>query len=130
MANLSPVKVKMPEQSPTVRNKNFYEVSLGYTPEMAIEEASRCLNCKNKPCVSGCPVNVKIPEFISLVAAVDFEADFLFGELDSLSVTIILFVLSKEYDIPLNAQDVTPKNFKSLDSLVKMVEAKLENTNA
>ncbi|MEE1185503.1 MAG: NADPH-dependent glutamate synthase [Acutalibacteraceae bacterium] len=74
MANLSPVKVKMPEQSPTVRNKNFYEVSLGYTPEMAIEEASRCLNCKNKPCVSGCPVNVKIPEFISLVAAGDFEA--------------------------------------------------------
>ena len=62
--------------------------------------------------------------------AVDFEANFLFGELDSLSVTIILFVLSKEYDIPLNAQDVTPKNFKSLDSLVKMVEAKLENTNA
>ena len=74
MANMSPVKVKMPEQSPTVRNKNFYEVSLGYTPEMAIEEASRCLNCKNKPCVSGCPVNVKIPEFISLVAAGDFEA--------------------------------------------------------
>ncbi|MBQ2237623.1 MAG: FAD-dependent oxidoreductase, partial [Clostridia bacterium] len=74
MANLSPVKVKMPEQSPTVRNKNFYEVSLGYSPEMAIEEASRCLNCKNKPCVSGCPVNVKIPEFISLVAAGDFEA--------------------------------------------------------
>ena len=71
---MSPVKVKMPEQSPTVRNKNFYEVSLGYTPEMAIEEASRCLNCKNKPCVSGCPVNVKIPEFISLVAAGDFEA--------------------------------------------------------
>lgn len=74
MANMSPVKVKMPEQSPTVRNKNFYEVSLGYTPEMAIEEASRCLNCKNKPCISGCPVNVKIPEFISLVAAGDFEA--------------------------------------------------------
>lgn len=61
--------------------------------------------------------------------AVDFEADFLFEELDSLSVTIILFVLSKEYNIPLNAQDVTPKNFKSLDSLVKMVELKLENAN-
>ena len=61
--------------------------------------------------------------------AVDFEADFLFEELDSLSVTIILFVLSKEYNIPLNAQDVTPKNFKSLDSLVKMVELKLETAN-
>lgn len=57
--------------------------------------------------------------------AVDFESDFLFSELDSLSVTIILFVLSKEFNIPLNAQDVTPKNFKTLDSLVKMVETKI-----
>ena len=68
MADMSPIKTKMPEQDPLVRNKNFYEVSLGYTEEMAIAEAKRCLNCKNKPCVSGCPVNVKIPEFISLVA--------------------------------------------------------------
>jgi len=74
MANMSLNKVKMPEQAPTVRNKNFLEVSLGYTPEMAIEEATRCLNCKNKPCVSGCPVNVKIPEFISLVVNGEFEA--------------------------------------------------------
>lgn len=74
MADMSPVKVKMPEQDPLVRNKNFQEVALGYTPEMAIKEASRCLGCKNKPCVSGCPVNVKIPEFISLVAKGDFEA--------------------------------------------------------
>jgi len=74
MANMSLNKVKMPEQEPTVRNKNFLEVSLGYTPEMAIEEATRCLNCKNKPCVSGCPVNVKIPEFISFVASGDFES--------------------------------------------------------
>ncbi|MBE6209976.1 MAG: acyl carrier protein [Rikenellaceae bacterium] len=59
--------------------------------------------------------------------AVDLESDFLFSELDSLSVMIILVVLSKEYDIPLDAQDVTPKNFKTLDSLVKMVEAKLQN---
>lgn len=73
MADMSPVKVKMPEQEPTVRNKNFYEVSLGYTPEMAVREAGRCLNCKNKPCVSGCPVNVQIPDFISLVAKGDFE---------------------------------------------------------
>lgn len=74
MVNNSSQKVKMPEQVPTVRNKNFYEVSLGYTPEMAMEEAARCLNCKNKPCIAGCPVNVKIPEFISFVASGDFEA--------------------------------------------------------
>ena len=73
MADMSPTKVKMPEQEPTVRNKIFNEVSLGYTPEMAIKEAGRCLNCKNKPCVSGCPVNVQIPDFISLVAQGDFE---------------------------------------------------------
>ena len=58
--------------------------------------------------------------------AVDLQSDFLFSELDSLSVTTILFLLSAEYDIPLNAQDVTPKNFMSLDSVVKMVEKKLE----
>ena len=69
-------KVPMPEQDPQVRNKNFTEVSLGYTPEMAIEEATRCLNCKNKPCVAGCPVCVKIPEFITKVAAGEFEAAF------------------------------------------------------
>ena len=59
--------------------------------------------------------------------AVDLQSDFLFSELDSLSVTTILFLLAAEYDIPLNAQDVTPKNFMSLDSLVRMVESKLEN---
>ncbi|MBR2917071.1 MAG: dihydropyrimidine dehydrogenase, partial [Clostridia bacterium] len=73
MANMSPNKTIMPEQLPQVRNKNFDEVSLGYTEEMAIEEAKRCLNCKNKPCMSGCPVCVKIPEFISLVAEGKFE---------------------------------------------------------
>ena len=73
MADMSPCKVKMPEQEPTVRNKNFNEVALGYTAEMAVKEANRCLNCKNKPCVSGCPVNVQIPEFISLVADGDFK---------------------------------------------------------
>ena len=74
MADMSPNKVKMPEQLPTVRNKNFEEVALGYTAEMAMSEANRCLACKNKPCVSGCPVNVQIPEFISLVAKGDFKA--------------------------------------------------------
>ena len=68
MANMSLTKVPMPEQDPNVRNKNFDEVATGYTPEMAIEEATRCLNCKNKPCVSGCPVGVQIPDFIALVA--------------------------------------------------------------
>lgn len=72
MANMNPKKIEMPEQAPDVRNKNFKEVTLGYTAEMAIEEASRCLNCKHKPCVSGCPVNVKIPEFIEKVAQGDF----------------------------------------------------------
>ncbi|MDY3618543.1 NADPH-dependent glutamate synthase [Agathobaculum sp.] len=68
MPNMNPNKMPMPEQDPNVRNKNFKEVTLGYTPEMAIEEAQRCLNCKNKPCIAGCPVQVKIPEFIALVA--------------------------------------------------------------
>lgn len=73
MPNMSLSKVKMPEQKPEDRVKNFKEVTLGYTEEMAIEEAKRCLNCKHKPCVSGCPVNVQIPEFISLVAEGKFE---------------------------------------------------------
>ena len=71
--NMSLTKVPMPEQKPDVRNKNFDEVALGYTAEMAMEEATRCLNCKNKPCVGGCPVNVPIPEFIEKVAEGDFE---------------------------------------------------------
>lgn len=73
MPNMSLTKVKMPEQDPKIRNRNFLEVTLGYTEEMAIEEAKRCLTCKHKPCVAGCPVNVKIPEFISLVAEGKFE---------------------------------------------------------
>jgi glutamate synthase (NADPH/NADH) small chain len=68
MPNMSLKKVPIPEQDPQVRNKNFDEVALGYTEEMAIEEAKRCLNCKHKPCIAGCPVNVQIPEFISLIA--------------------------------------------------------------
>lgn len=65
-------KTPMPSQEPDVRNKNFKEVALGYTAEMAVNEAQRCLNCKNKPCVAGCPVNVRIPEFIAKVAEGDF----------------------------------------------------------
>jgi glutamate synthase (NADPH/NADH) small chain len=73
MANMKPQKTAMPEQNPEVRNKNFDEVALGYTEQMAIEEAQRCLNCKHKPCVAGCPVNVHIPEFINEVSKGNFE---------------------------------------------------------
>ncbi len=72
--NMSLTKVPMPEQAPDVRNKNFNEVALGYTAEMAMEEAGRCLNCKHRPCMEGCPVNVPIPGFIEKVAEGDFEA--------------------------------------------------------
>lgn len=72
MPNMNIEKLKMPEQAPDIRNKNFKEVALGYTEEMAVEEAQRCLNCKNKPCISGCPVHVRIPEFIAEVAKGNF----------------------------------------------------------
>ena len=74
MANMSLTKVAMPEQDPQVRARNFKEVALGYTPEQAIEEANRCLGCKNPKCVEGCPVNVRIPEFIAKVQEGDFKA--------------------------------------------------------
>ena len=73
MPNMAMNKVPIPEQDPKVRAKNFEEVTLGYTAEMAVEEAQRCLNCKHMPCVSGCPVGVKIPAFISQIAEGDFE---------------------------------------------------------
>lgn len=62
---VNPKKHEMPVQKPAERARNFKEVALGYTEEMAVAEAERCLNCKNKPCVSGCPVNINIPDFIS-----------------------------------------------------------------
>jgi glutamate synthase (NADPH), homotetrameric len=68
-----PKKHEMPTQAPEVRAHNFDEVALGYTAEIAVEEAQRCLNCKNRPCVSGCPVNVNIPDFIAQIAKGDFE---------------------------------------------------------
>ncbi|MCD8390255.1 MAG: NADPH-dependent glutamate synthase [Firmicutes bacterium] len=73
MPNMRSDKNPMPEQAADVRNKNFLEVTTGYTVEMALDEAERCLNCKNKPCMQGCPVSVKIPEFISLIKEKDFE---------------------------------------------------------
>ena len=68
-----PKKHDMPVQDPKIRAKNFEEVALGYTPELAVAEASRCLQCKNAPCVSGCPVSISIPNFIERVKANDFD---------------------------------------------------------
>ncbi len=73
MPNMQQTKTPMPEACPDQRRRNFEEVARGYTADDAIREAQRCLNCKNKPCVSGCPVNVRIPEFIARVAAGEFE---------------------------------------------------------
>ena len=74
MPNMSLTKNAMPHQDAEVRARNFHEVALGYTEELALAEAERCLNCKHMPCVSGCPVNVRIPEFISKIKEGDFEA--------------------------------------------------------
>ena len=73
MPNMSMTKVPIPEQDPKVRARNFEEVALGYTAEMAQEEATRCLNCKHRPCIKGCPVNVQIPDFIAAIVAGDFQ---------------------------------------------------------
>ena len=72
-ANMSLKRNEMPTQEPLVRARNFSEVALGYTEEMAIDEAMRCLNCKNMPCVDGCPVKIHIPEFINKIKEGDFE---------------------------------------------------------
>ena len=74
MPNMSLKKNEMPTAEPQIRNKNFEEVALGYTEELAIDEAQRCLNCKHKPCVNGCPVKIDIPGFISKVAEKDYDA--------------------------------------------------------
>ena len=71
--NTSPVKNPMPMQDPVLRARNFDEVTLGYDEQTALAEATRCLGCKNSPCVSGCPVGVNIPEFIAKVKEGDFE---------------------------------------------------------
>ena len=71
--NMQPLKNPMPTQDPSVRKSNFDEVALGYTEEQAISEAKRCIHCKHRPCVAGCPVRIKIPEFIAKVADGDFE---------------------------------------------------------
>ncbi len=73
MANMSPNKNPIPTQEPEIRARNFDEVAMGYSEDVAVDEALRCLNCKNMPCVSGCPVNIHIPEFISKIKEGDFE---------------------------------------------------------
>lgn len=71
--NMNPKKNPMPSQEPLIRARNFSEVAIGYTQQMAVDEATRCLSCKNMPCVSGCPVNINIPSFISRIKESDFE---------------------------------------------------------
>ena len=73
MINLVRGKQPMPEQEANVRNQNFEEVSSGYTEDMAIREAMRCVNCRKGTCMTGCPVNVRIPDFIAKVAIGEFE---------------------------------------------------------
>ncbi len=73
MPNMSLKKNEMPAQDPKVRSGNFKEVTLGYSKETALDEAARCLHCKNKPCVNGCPVGINIPDFIERVVAEDFD---------------------------------------------------------
>jgi len=70
---INPKKQEMPTQAPETRARNFDEVALGYTAEMAVGEAERCLACKNQPCVAGCPVIIHIPDFITLMKIGDFE---------------------------------------------------------
>ena len=117
MANMSLKKNPMPSQEPDVRNKNFDEVALGYTEEMAIDEAKRCLNCKNKPCVSGCPVGIPIPEFVGKVAEGDLAAA-LTGEdgtrdsLEPATLALSTDQLARDY----------PRHATSLFNLVKNAE--------
>ncbi len=76
MPNMRQDKVPMSEQEPLVRNRNFEEVSQGYTKEQAMEEASRCLNCRHPPCIDGCPVGVPIPEFIQALSQGEIEESY------------------------------------------------------
>ncbi len=73
MPNMKIPRTDMPQQEPAVRAKNFLEVATGYTMQMALDEASRCLHCKHRPCVNGCPVNINIPDFIKMITEENFE---------------------------------------------------------
>ncbi len=108
MANLSPKKTEMPTQEAHIRNGNFEEVALGYTKEMAISEAQRCLGCKHKPCVSACPVMVDIPAFISHVASGDFEGAYQ--------------VLSQETSLPAVCGRVCPQESQCEGKCVRAIK--------
>ena len=77
MPNMMPTKHPMPHQAAEERKSNFQEVALGYDEATAVDEAKRCLNCKHKPCMTGCPVHIHIPEFIHAVSEGDFEEAYL-----------------------------------------------------
>ena len=100
MPNMSLTKIPMPAQEPNVRNKNFDEVALGYTEEMAMEEATRCINCKNKPCMSGCPVCVRIQAQMVFRLSADVFVHRKISVKENVSevsrVSLLLLVVSKD----------------------------------
>ena len=91
MPNMNHKRNEMPTQEPRVRAHNFDEVALGYTEEQARDEALRCLNCKTMPCVEGCPVKIRIPEFIARIREGDFEGAY---GIITCSSSLLLFAMS------------------------------------
>ena len=108
MPNMTPVKNEMPLQKPEERIKNFSEVALGYTKEQAVEEAKRCLNCKNKPCTGACPVSIDIPAFIAKIAEEDFE-----GAYD---------IISKQSSLPAVCGRVCPQEVQCESKCVRGIK--------
>ena len=93
-ANMSLTRNPMPTQDAKLRAHNFDEVALGYSEETAINEAMRCLECKNMPCVDGCPVKIHIPEFISAIKEGDFERAYqIISKSSSLPAVLLFFML-------------------------------------
>ncbi len=109
---VNPKKQAMPTQAPEVRARNFQEVALGYTETMAQEEASRCLNCKNRPCVSGCPVNIQIPDFIRKIRERDYEGAYQ--------------VLQKSSSLPAVCGRVCPQETQCEAQCTLLTRAKME----
>ncbi len=108
MPNMSPKKNEMPTQAPEIRSRNFDEVALGYTLQLAEDEAERCLNCKHKPCVSGCPVQIDIPGFISKIKEKDLE-----GAYD---------VISKSSSLPAVCGRVCPQESQCEKNCVRAIK--------
>ncbi len=105
-------KHEMPTQAPEIRAHNFQEVALGYTAEIALEEAKRCLNCKNRPCVSGCPVNIQIPDFINKIKQNDFEGAYQ--------------IISGDSALPAVCGRVCPQETQCESKCTLLVNAKME----